>query len=196
MGHAVAETGQVIQPARTRMRLERRGAELELHRRGWGVGATGFLIVWLIGWTVGCVMIAGQFIRQPQPFTLLFAIPFRPSGFAVASHIAHSLFSFERLIIGRSGAQLVKGIGPWTTQRRQVPLSELRRAKRFKSSYEVNDQPVYGVEVRTAGKPIIVAVGVDTDEREWLIATINEQLALLGAGTFIDEGSLETTESF
>jgi hypothetical protein len=195
MGNAVAETGQVIQPARTRMRLERRGAEMELHRRGWGVGATGFLIVWLIAWTAGCAMLAGQCIRQPQAFMLLFATPFWASWFAVAGYIAHSLFSFERLSIGRGGAQLLKGIGPWTTRRRQIPLSELRRAKRFKSSYEVNENPVYGVQIRTVGKPITVAVGVDSDEREWLIATINQQLAVLGAGTSVGEESNENTES-
>jgi hypothetical protein len=180
MGNSTAETAGVIQPAKMTMCVQRSGVGLELTRRGCSVGGVGFLILWLTAWTAGCVMLAHQFITKREPFMLLFGIPFWASWFAVASYIAYGLFGFERLTIGRSGAEILKGVGPWTFKQRRIPLSELRRARLHKSSYEVNDQPVYGVEIRTAGKPITVAVGVESEEREWLIATINKEFDSLG----------------
>jgi hypothetical protein len=40
------------------------------------VGPAGFMIVWLMGWTVGCVLLAYKVFVEHEWKTIAFAIPF------------------------------------------------------------------------------------------------------------------------
>jgi hypothetical protein len=43
-------------------------------KRGGGPGV--FLLLWLIGWTVGCVFLGAEVVKNPAAGTIAFAVPF------------------------------------------------------------------------------------------------------------------------
>ena len=58
-----------------------------------------FLILWLIGWSAGCVTLAAQVIANPSIGIIAFSIPFFASWFFVAACIAWTLFGENCLMI-------------------------------------------------------------------------------------------------
>ena len=79
MSDAVANSP--TRPRRLRTAFERSGERLCLSCRNpqWARGC--FMVLWLTGWTVGCVFLVGLVIREPQLFHFLFAVPFWASWF-------------------------------------------------------------------------------------------------------------------
>lgn len=169
-----------VQPAKMTCRLFETGGGLEIHRSRRNIRGSLFLILWLVGWSVGCVALAVGLIREPRLFMLLFATPFFAAWLAVAAVVTFNLLGFEGVRLDRSGLSEWKGLGGWRFTDRHTPLAELQAAVKHRASYEVNDQPVYGVEVQTLGKPVIFGVGLQDDERDWLIDRVNIELERLG----------------
>ena len=171
-----------ISPARPRVlktSFERSGQHLELRCRNpqWGGGC--FLVLWLIGWTVGCVFLAGMVIREPRLFSLLFAIPFWASWVFVFCMVVKMFFSREQLVLDHQGANFQsRAVLP--LHRRFIPLSEIYA---FDVSTKVVDsesgrtQP--GLEMRTAGQSLRFLQGGSLQELQWLCRQLNEHLESL-----------------
>lgn len=111
-----------------------------------------FMILWLIGWSAGCVMLGGQVIANPGIGIIAFSIPFFASWFFVAACIVWALFGEACLMI--EPHELVfskKALIP--LRERRIPRSEVIRAQSF---FSTNDENVrtYGIEVVTTGSPV------------------------------------------
>ncbi|HEY2251470.1 MAG TPA: hypothetical protein VGH74_10440 [Planctomycetaceae bacterium] len=65
-----------VRPQRVRIDLEQAGDRLHLSYRHRELAGGIFMLLWLTGWTVGCVFLAGMVINDPQLFHFMFAIPF------------------------------------------------------------------------------------------------------------------------
>ena len=158
-----------------RSRFELSGSRLTIAYRGFD--PTGcFLLLWLTGWTVGCVMLLGMVIQQPAVTSLMFAIPFWASWIFVFCLVMNSFFRKERFELGPEGVQFVcRVIVP--IRRRAVPLEELEG---FASYSKVTDSEshtrAWGIEVRTRGHGFRFGQGLPDAERAWLIGQLTEHL--------------------
>lgn len=68
--------GGPVRPRTLAVRFSRGDDELLIEHRQGGILAAGFLMLWLAGWTVGCVFLIGEVWTKPELFTLMFATPF------------------------------------------------------------------------------------------------------------------------
>lgn len=80
------------QPRRLTVRFEQTVDRLSLtyRSRHWGRGCA--LLVWLIGWTVGCVYLAGEVRANPNAANVMFAVPFWSSWIFVFFVVLKSFF--------------------------------------------------------------------------------------------------------
>jgi hypothetical protein len=162
-------------PSRLRSRFESSGSRLTIaYRRFDAIGC--FLLLWLIGWTAGCVMLLGMVIQQPAVTNLMFAIPFWASWIFVFCLVMNSFFRIERFELGPEGVQFVcRVIVP--IRRRAVPLEEIEG---FGSYSKVTDSEsnthAWGIEVRTRGQGFRFGQGLPDAERVWLIDQLTEHL--------------------
>ena len=67
---ANAGTHDPVEPRRRKVALERSGDLLELRCRSPQSARGCFLVLWLVGWTVGCVFLAGAVLKERQLFML------------------------------------------------------------------------------------------------------------------------------
>ena len=170
---------QPTRPQRLKVALERVGERLHLsyRRREWATGT--FLLLWLIGWTVGCVFLAGMVINDPQLFHIAFAIPFWASWVFVFIQVLKAFTLREEFTLDSEGAvYLRRAIFPMST--RTVPLAEI---KRFTPCHQVGDSEWgtwdFGTEMQTLGQPLQFAFGLNVLERTWLQHELNDHLAEL-----------------
>ena len=95
-------------PSKCSFRVEQSGDVLSLRRRTGSYSGAFFITIWLIGWTVGCIALAGLVAKQPTIQHLLFAIPFWASWFFAAAMLVvcrvrdWRLFWYDGLTGGRS----------------------------------------------------------------------------------------------
>jgi hypothetical protein len=142
-------------------------------RGNWGGGV--FMVLWLIGWTVGCVLLAGQALKGDLKF-ILFGIPFWASWFFVAATIIYTFFGRSWLQFTADGVTYrSSAIVP--LKNRFVPWVEFRKAARGATSWKKDEAPQHCIKIITLGQPIEFAAGVSSDEAEWLA----EQVQRIGA---------------
>lgn len=165
-------------PRRMRTEVERRGDELRLRcaNRQW---AGLFLLFWLIGWTVGCVFLAGAVLVQRQLFMVVFAIPFWAAWVFVFSMVMRSFFLVEEFALSSRGITYARRVIVQTTQRR-MPLEEIKRVTRFSTVTDSESGATQeGLEVQGTGKPVRLLEGLNGDELRWLEFQLNEVLGAL-----------------
>ncbi len=166
-------------PARLTIRFVESGDRLVFtyRRRGWGKG--GFLLLWLIGWTVGCVFLAGIVIRDPSIQNILFGIPFWASWIFVFCWLLNTFFGRDYVGLDATGVDFVRRVIV-PIRSRHVPLTEIER---FEICSKVVDsesnQVEWGIEMQTLGRPVRFAWGLDAEERQWLQHQLNACLAAL-----------------
>jgi hypothetical protein len=190
-----------VKPARLKIRFVESGDRLAFtyRQREWGKG--GFLLVWLIGWTVGCVFLAGLAIREPCIQTFLFAVPFWASWVFVFFVLLNALFRLEYFALDATGVDFARRVIVPLGSRR-VPLEELQR---FRTCSKVVDRESghteEGIEIETLGRSLSFAWGLSDEERRWLVHQLNVCLAAL-RGSAVEEdnsqdepASLEQVES-
>ncbi len=166
-------------PERLSVRWEQSGDRLWLVHRNRGRGGGCFLTLWLIGWTVGCVFLAGMVIRDPKLLHFLFAVPFWASWVFVFALVLRSFFQREQFLLDREGAVFLRRVFV-PLCRREVPLSEIKQfAEYSRVTDSENGTRSYGLEMQTVGQPLKFAEGLEEPERNWLLYTINEHLANL-----------------
>ena len=166
-------------PQRLIASFGRSGDQLRLCCRNGIRGAGAFLLLWLIGWTVGCVFLAGMVLKDPKPFNFLFAIPFWVSWIFVFCLLLKMFFQREELLLDREGAAYVQKVFV-TLKQRRVPLAEIQSFERFATVVEsYSGRQESGIEMRTLGQPIRIAQGRVPAELDWLQFQLNEHLGAL-----------------
>ena len=142
-----------LRPERLRTRFSRTGDSASVSWRLRGErGAGCFLLLWLTGWTVGCLFLAAEAIREPKVFTFLFAVPFWASWVFVFALILKSFFQREALSLDHDGARYVKRVLiPLSV--RHVPLDEVRRFATSRSA------EARAITMRTAGQALTMFDG-------------------------------------
>ena len=145
-------------------------------RRGAGGGGC-FLLLWLTGWTVGCVFLAGQVIADPNLGMLAFAIPFWASWFAVASFLIWIWFGKEMFQAHTMGVSFERYA--WIRlSARETPRKEILGFEQCRSHHTENDRYLYGIEMKTQGKPLRFLFDLPDNERRWLVFKLNEFFSL------------------
>lgn len=168
-----------VKPSRLRVDLEETGTSLTVNyrHREWGGGC--FLMLWLCGWTVGCVFLAAQIWNKPELFMVAFAIPFWASWFFVFFLLLSMFLQHEELMLSADDLTYSKRIVvPIKT--RVIPLAELLRFEDSRTTnFTENDQPKSYLEMVTVGRPLLALAGLSVDERTWLTWRLNQHLAFL-----------------
>jgi hypothetical protein len=163
---------QVARPQKCRVHVEQTADELVLWRRAGSLVVAAFLLVWLTGWTAGCVHLVGVVRREPTLEHLLFAVPFLASWVFVLAVLLGMLLGFERLRVGPDGLEYRNLVG-----RRFVPLGEVKAVSHDSTVVDTeNGRAEYGLRVETLGRPLRFGQGVDPAERLRLAELLVRQL--------------------
>ena len=134
-----------------------------------------FLLLWLIGWTVGCVFLVGLVIKEPKLGNFLFAIPFWASWLAVGAFVVWLWYGRETLLIQDEKVLFVREAFI-TLSMREIPVEELKNFCECTSDHTENDEHLFGIELQTQGKPLRFGFRLPDRERKWLIFELNTQL--------------------
>jgi hypothetical protein len=149
---------------------------LQYRRRDWGVGF--FMILWLIGWTVGCIWLAWEAINQPQLFHFLFAIPFWASWIFAFLLVLKRFLERERFELDADGVRFSRR-AVVSLASRNVPLEEIQAFDAYSvvTDSESNTSE-RGIEMQTLGKPVRFGQGLSEPEIAWFKDELNEHLAM------------------
>ena len=172
-------------PKRLTASIEKIGDLLVIRcrQRDWASG--GFLVLWLSGWTVGCIFLFGMVMADPKIFNFLFAVPFWASWIFVFCILLNSFLRIESFSLDRNGASIDRRVLV-TLHQRSVPLKEIHS---FQSYSELTDSEnnryEEGIEARTTGKPLRFGDRLPKGEREWLRQQLNDHLSELREGRVV-----------
>jgi hypothetical protein len=147
---------------------------LLVHKRGGG-GPWLFLLLWLIGWTVGCVCLLVNALKDPNLGNLAFGLPFWASWLLVACLLVWMLFGKETLFLSRDEA-IFRRTALIRLSSRVVPREEVQAFHECRSHHTENDEYLWGIEMLTLGKPVRFAFRLPDRERAWLIHQLNRFL--------------------
>jgi hypothetical protein len=177
-----SETPATLQPSSRQVRIKKVGDDLELSYRKLQGCVGCFLLVWLTGWTGGCIMLVREAISDPSFRNILCAVPFLASWFFVFSIMVWMLFGVERVRLGFEGLEY-RVTALVTLSRRWVPRTELKKVRAGMAVRSVGD-PKQGeqpcLKFETLGRPIEFACGIRKKEQRWLVEWLNEYLDALG----------------
>jgi hypothetical protein len=148
---------------------------MAIHKKHGG-GPTGFLLLWLSGWSVGCAVLVGAVLKQPAFSTFAFATPFWLAWLLVAGFLVWALFGKETLLL-RADAALFQRTALIAISSRLVPRAEIVNFRECRSTATENDQHLWGIEMVTLGKPLRFAFRLPDQERAWLVSQLNRYLA-------------------
>ena len=166
-------------PGRLTAQFARAGDQLALSCRTGQWGAGVFLVFWLIGWTVGCVFLAGHVLQDPTLFSILFATPFWASWIFVFAKVIKNFFQRDLFMLGPEGAVFVRR-ALIRIQQRSVPRSEIQGFESYSRTINTESgAQTYGIAMRTVGKDLRFAEGLPDQERVWLESRLNKHLGQL-----------------
>ena len=149
-----------------------------IHKRRGG-GPWAFLLLWLIGWTVGCEWLLVHILKDPTLWMFAFALPFWASWLFVAGMLVWMMFGKETLFLGREEALFLR-TALIRLSSRVVPRKEIQGFRECRSSHKENDQYLWGIEMLTLGRPVQFAFRLPDQERVWLIHQLNRFLKTSG----------------
>jgi hypothetical protein len=166
----------IAKPSRCQVRVEQVGDDLVLRRWSGSIAGGGFLLIWLTGWTLGCVLLAGLVLKEPTLEHILFAIPFWASWAFVACVLARMLFGHENLRIGQDGLAY-RSRAIVTLVERHVPLSEIKGVAHLSKIVDSESgRTEHGLRIDTVGRPIRFGQGVEPAEQSWLAELLQQHL--------------------
>jgi hypothetical protein len=166
-------------------------------RKNRGGGPGCFLSLWLIGWTVGCVALIGQAIRDPALGTFAFALPFWASWLLVAGMLVRIMFGKETLLLRRDKALFLR-TALIKLSSRSVPREEIQNFRECRSTHTENDARLWGIEMVTLGKPLRFAFRLPDVERAWPIHQLNRYLLATDADIqqkFVQSAATSSSDS-
>lgn len=135
-------------------------------------GPRFFLLLWLIGWTVGCVFLATELIAEPSLGTFCFSIPFFVAWLAVAAFLVWFWFGRESLLI-KSDEVLFRRTAIIELTTRRLPRAEVSAVKSCRSSHTENDEHLDGIEIVCLGKSLKFGFRLSDHERAWIIQELS-----------------------
>jgi hypothetical protein len=166
----------IAKPRKCCVRVEQVGDDLVLRRGVRSIAGGGFLLLWLSGWTVGCVLLAGLVLKEPTLEHILFAIPFWASWVFVACVLARMLFGCESLRVGPDGL-VYRSRAIVTLVERHVPLREIKGIAHYSKVVDSESgRTEQGLRIETLGRPVRFAQGVASAEQSRLAETLQQQL--------------------
>jgi len=170
----------IAKPIKYSVRFEQAGDELVL-RRGTGSSFAGgalrrgFLLIWLMPWSIGCLALLAALLLRPNLQLLLFACPF----FAAWALVFQVDFGREQLRIGPGGLDY-RWHALVTLKGRHVPLGEVEGVVPYARLPDSGAlQLVHGVKFETLGRPVRFAHGVTPHEAAWLADLLRRHLQAL-----------------
>ncbi|MEP3481011.1 MAG: hypothetical protein ABJZ55_17315 [Fuerstiella sp.] len=140
-------------------------------------GSGFFLLLWLTGWTVGCVVLAAHLIAEPSIGTFCFAIPFFASWLAVAAFLIWLWFGQESVLV-KDDEILFRRTAIIELTTRRIPICEVTEVKSCRSSHTENDEHLEGVEIVCLGKPLKFCFRLSDHERSWIIQELSNAIKL------------------
>lgn len=169
-------------PSGTKVRFAQAADSLVLQRRTGSIGAGAFMLLWLCGWTVGCVFLVNEVLTKRSPEMILFSVPFLAAWFFVAAMVVCNFAGFEELRIDRDGVHYRWGAGR-ALGHRSAPVETVRQVGRFAGLADSDSgyRPE-GLRIETSGKPIRFAKGASNDELRWMADAIRRQVYALSPG--------------
>lgn len=171
-----ATSPPVPKPHRTSVRLVDEGQRLTLSRRTGNLATGGFLLLWLTGWTAGCVFLVAHVIAEPSLFLVLFATPFVVAWFGVAAILVWKLFGCETLTIDGNGLTLTRRALFFGYTRSVVVDEQMRIASCLERAGGEDGRSREGIEIQTGDKPLQFGYGLRDDERVWVADLIRRRL--------------------
>ena len=163
-------------PRRYKAVLDRDDRTLRLSCRAPAWGTSIFLLLWLTLWTVGCVALVGQVVRDHKLSNVLFAVPFWASWFLVAWFLIIKLLQTEELVLGPSGLFYRRRVFI-PVKERVLPLEEIKAFDAYSvASDSESGRRESGIEVITTGRPLRFLHGLSAEEVSWLVLELNDQL--------------------
>lgn len=170
-----------LEPKRLSVRIERSAGRLRLvsAQRQWAGAA--FLLVWLTGWTFGCVVLLGVVIAYFSFFMLLFAIPFWAAELFVFSLVGTMIASREVFELNSDGLAYRWTVWGWPVSRRHVPLSEIvgledGLAPPTSDSNQAFAKTGRRLTLQTIGEALELPGGHSFEEQRWVQHLISETL--------------------
>lgn len=169
-------------PPRPKTRVEQVGDTLTLRRRTGHIAITAFMLVWMSGWTAGCIALVHQAIMEPSTQFVAFCVPFVIGWFFGAALLAGSLFGRESLVVSRDGVDCEQRmLVRWRRQRAE--LDDVRAITEFSTMADSESgQRSYGLRIETTGEPIRFGQGTKEEERAWLKDLIGRHIETIAPG--------------
>lgn len=173
-----------LEPKRQSVRLERGPGRLRLvsAQRQWAAAA--FLLVWLTGWTLGCIMLVGAVIVDFSFFMLLFAIPFWAAELFVFSLVGTMIASKEVITFDADGLAYRWTVWGWPISHRHVPLAEIVGLEEDLPPPGSDSSQAFGktgrrLTLQTIGQPLLLPGGRSLEEQRWVHHQFRETLDAL-----------------
>ncbi|MEM0915931.1 MAG: hypothetical protein AAGK09_15150 [Planctomycetota bacterium] len=163
-------------PVRCQTRIEELGDAVVLSRRTGSFGGSAFLVLWLVGWSVGCVFILSAALNG-QHFLWLFGIPFWGAWVFVVASLLNTWFGREVVIADAQGLAWARRV-IIRVRHRDVPRDEVLAVRSYKESDAEDATAGAGIEVQTVGKPVRFGQGLPADERRYLRYLLRRTLRL------------------
>jgi len=147
-----------------------------------------FALFWNgIAWPMTVLMVYGMFVGTPtqdvkdNPWLLwampLFMLPFLAIGIGVLYAALATSFQHITLAVGLRDITITKNLLGWK-RTKSFPKSEICDAL-LASTYQKNDQPVYGIQLmRRAGKAISLGISRPHREKRWFLHQLRKALSL------------------
>ncbi len=126
------------------------------HRRK-GMGCmTFFLLVWLAGWTVACVMLASGAFKSPEDLSdamsLLFALPFWAAEVVVGALVLYMLFCRKAFRVDKEALVIDTKVLLYHRERR-IPWASITRLVQVQDGGQGDDSfPSWGLKAEGAEK--------------------------------------------
>lgn len=174
--------------------------------RGW---CAFFTPLWLLAWTVGCIVLAQKVFYEPSAIRVILAVAFGSAWVFVAFIIVRSIAERDELFLdSRGAAHTYRILVP--LRARTVPLEEIEGFECRDSCFEhgitmlTRGKPLRfacglsqpGLQDQTAwnaaepgGTPVAYDLGLSDAERIWLVNELNDHLARI-KGTNRDTSGL------
>lgn len=137
------------------------------------VGA--FLVLWLTGWTVGCVVLIWMVLTQNQPFMILFAIPFWASWVFVFGMVLNIFFGRQSFKLDTEGLNYEYRVLSVRVSKREVPLREILGFESTVAQGWQEGSSSHVVEADLGGKQIRLKC-ISEEEAAWIAFECEELL--------------------
>ena len=134
-----------------------------------------FLLLWLTGWTVACVVLAADLIAEPSIGTFCFATPFFASWLAVAAFLIWLWFGQESVLV-KDDEILFRRTAIIELTTRRIPTAEVTAVKSCRSNHTENHVHLEGVEIACLGKPLKFCFRLSDHERLWIIQELSNEI--------------------